>query len=239
METLDTFESDLVEFLSHLSPTQPNLFKPGVLSWDSGNDSGSLSLDCKYRIQSAEFELPSMTWKEDKALGKYLLESVDFQNVVTLEWREDAYRTMQKYHFDWFNKWYNRQENTLVTGVDGKFRTLPLTLYHYTSNNSSNPIFTTPAATEIATITLKGLRPKTFGKFKLSQAEDNVGEILSCSYIVKNIIIDYASATNNTTKADAMIETIKQVLGVATDAEAKPLQRTIFFKEEAYEGYLA
>lgn len=235
---LDTYESDMVKFLSHMEPTQPNLFLPGTLAWDAGDSKGQYSLDCRYRIQSVKFDLPTMNWKEDRALGKYLLESVDFQNLVTIEWREDVYRSMQKYHFDWFNEWYDRINNCFVVGAKGKLRSLSLSLYHFTTSNASNPVFNTPTAEEIATITFKSLRPKTFGAFELSQAADNVGEILSCTYIVQNIAIEYSGVTSSESAADSKAEIICKALGVATTDEVNPLQRTLFYKAGTNEGYL-
>ncbi len=242
-EDLNKYESDLVEFLSNMEPVQPNLFMPGKLVWDKGTN----SLDCRYRIESVGFDLPNISYNEERAVDDFLIEKVTFGNEVTINWRDDVFRSIQKYHFDWFNSWYNRYDNALQIGATSanygaKTRTLTIYMYHFT--NSSDTLFSVPKASLIATISFNSLRPMNFGTFKFSQSADSVGEILECKYKAKSITISYEGAQEKKVP-DASVKALRLALGNQESTNdsttgVSVLQNTVFLVTNAkIEGVMA
>lgn len=199
-KNFDCFQQDGLDYLYSLEPTQNNLFWAG--NFNDGNITpnkgpGNEFPNAQFRIQSVGFQLPSLEFEELKPLKIQVLKSIKTIQEVSITWIEDVYRSVERYHLDWINCWYNRRFDCVVTGPKGKFRKLDVYLFHYNgllneSINDGVPSIVQPKTEQIAHITLSGLAPKSIGDMKFEMGNSGAEGTKSITYIVNKVDIEYA-----------------------------------------------
>ena len=126
-------EREGLDFLYELEKPSNNLF---FADFDEGYS------DTKYRISSVRTDLPSLGLELDNNKN-IVFKNGDYNLDITVDWIEDAYRSVEKFHNKWFNQWYNFHNDFLYIGRAGKFKTLSVYAYHYVNlvtNNSKIPV---------------------------------------------------------------------------------------------------
>jgi hypothetical protein len=196
------FQQHGLDYLYDLEPTQNNLFWAGNFS-DHDDTTGADSSDktkntrtfdnAQYRIRSIKLELPKLEFEEHKQLHINLIKSVTYTKQVTITWIDDVYRSVQKYHLDWYTRWYNRELDCLRCGTDGKFRGLDVVLFHYREANTtlSSPLLTVPVPEPILRLRLRGMVPKDIGSIEFDMSNAGNDGALSITYALSLCSIDY------------------------------------------------
>lgn len=193
------FQQDGLDYLYNLEPTQNNLFWVGDFNDKKENDPHYAFNNSQFRIQSLEFALPSLEWENHKKLQIQLVKSVTSTQEVTMNWIDDYAHSVQRYHQDWFNCWYNRELDCFVRGPAGKFRGCNVYLFHYTDaaagdKKVAKSLFATPQAEAIAKITLGGLAPKALGNMKFEMGTSGADGLIPYTYTVNKINIEWYDA---------------------------------------------
>jgi hypothetical protein len=189
---LQNYQYEGYQYLYNLEPQQLNYFAidsfydPYIRAdGDSGEgtyDSPSSVIPDKlqYRIESISgFRLPGLDIMESQSAIRidYVKGAKDRNNTLTLNWKEDVYQTVRRYHINWMNHWYDKYLDCMVCGRRGKYRNLAAYLFHYKNMNTTSgvPIM---KAVPIALVNFIGLVPKDLGEMQLSYAENgNVSSV--------------------------------------------------------------
>ena len=175
-QSLQDFQYNGIDYLYNLEPQQNNLFMLDKFydPYLSGNSTDGYDMPSsgkpskiEYRLKKVSgFKLPSLKI-EDKYMStpfrwNYVATGRSEANTVKIDWVEDAFWTVKRYHMNWMNHWYNRYLDCMVVGQRGKFRNLVLYMYHYVNLNTTTA---TPIqkAVPIARFEFKGLVPKNLG----------------------------------------------------------------------------
>ena len=216
---LINYQQNGVDYLYDLEPTQNNLFWAGnfdehnnaesQFTIHTGNDVKSAGVNLgkrpfsnsEFRIQSVDFKLPSLVFEHNKTkpLKMEVLDAVNFSNEISITFIEDVYHSVQKYHLDWLNRWYDRRRDVLRCGVDGKMRGLDVVLFHYVESNASvtSPLDSMPVPEPIMMIRIRGMKVKDVGNLKVDASDTKAGTIsvnysmnISEIYYAKNLMSD-------------------------------------------------
>lgn len=194
------FQQDGLDYLYNLEPTQNNLFwVGGFKNLNTDNKQNTMSDNSKslpnaqFRIQSINVGTNSLEFEFDERLKQNILSAVTVSNAVNITWIDDYRRSIQQYHLDWQNAWYDRKKDCLINGkVSEKFRSCSVVLFHYIDgNDEDDPVLATPLAEPVVLLTLKGLAPTNAGIFDLNMASSGAGEAIGYDYVVNNIDVQF------------------------------------------------
>jgi len=115
-------ERNVIDFLQALEAPSNNLFFASFIS--------SSFTDIPYRIAGIKVESPSISY-DLNGNKQPIIKSADYNNEVSITWVEDVYRSVEKFHIDWLNNWYDFNSDCLPIGTNGRFRSIELIGYHY------------------------------------------------------------------------------------------------------------
>lgn len=115
-------ERNVIDFLQALEAPSNNLFFASFIS--------SSFADIPYRIAGIKVESPSINY-DLNGNKQPIIKSADYNNEVSITWVEDVYRSVEKFHIDWLNNWYDFNSDCLPIGTNGRFRSIELIGYHY------------------------------------------------------------------------------------------------------------
>jgi len=185
IETLDTFQSDGIDYLYDLEPQSLNLFWVGNFMQAMGPRGGQIKpfYNAAYRIRKITIPLPTLKTDENKLLRTPIFKDAEFSHEVTIDWFEDVYHSVKKYHLDWFARWYNRQFDVLRCGVDGKFRQCTVVGYHYV-NDDVDSIIEVPSIQPIMAIKIGGMVPTKIPDIEFDYNKDGNDQWISIKYKV-------------------------------------------------------
>lgn len=217
LEELANFEYDGTNYIYDMPPAQPNLFWAGNMSSglqgalkDSLNETRSaqrLFHNAQFRIQSVSIEGIQLQFEPDQFLThRDYLVGVNLGKSVTIEWLEDVYFSVKKYHMDWFNNWYDSYSDSFTTGPVGKFRQLDVVAFHYKQSKS---IYEEPVVEPILLIALRGLVPTKVGDFTFG-ASQNGKQTVQMQYKVNHAMVFYNSALNDGKVDEPIYTEVKQ-----------------------------
>ena len=172
---LQDFQYNGIDYLYNLEPQQNNLFMldkfydPYEQTGTGGYDiaDGQKPSKMEYRIKKVSgFKLPQLEIKDDFTTSAFRWDFVSTgrsgKNEVTIDWVEDAFWTVKRYHMNWMNHWYDKYLDCMVVGQRGKFRNLVLYMYHYINLNKDTAV-PIQKAVPIARFEFKGLIPQSIG----------------------------------------------------------------------------
>jgi len=200
-EVLNAFNNDIIDYLYNLEPASNNLFWAGNFcnhEVDTGKDNnheqlrstatyGKMFSNAQFRIQAVSFNFPKFEYKEHEQLRIKLIDSISDAKEVTIEWKEDVWRSVQKYHLDWQNRWYDRHNDVLRVGPINKYRGLDVVLFHYIDSVSTDAGIVVPHAEPICMFRIRGLTPQDIGDMNLKFNESGNADALVCKYGVNKI----------------------------------------------------
>jgi hypothetical protein len=160
--------------------------------------------DIPFRIQDISFNSPSLEFEDLKTLHIDVVKSLTLNKNVTITWLEDAYRSVQTWHMNWFSKWYSRETDSFVAGITGKYKNLIIYGFHYINASEmadkESASLQVPIPEVIFKITIGGLRPLTFGDWKFSFNNTGNDDPLSLEYRAERAVIQYSQAYSSDDK---------------------------------------
>ncbi len=189
---IQTYERDLLDYLTDMEPQTQNLFYAGnFLEVGSGADSIKEFYNAHYRI--AGIQLPGMSFdmETDKLTRIPMFKACNFEYKITIDWREDVYHSVQKYHEDWMRRWYDRVHDTLRCGVSGKFRALDLVAYHYTASSDLATFLEEPEIEPLFWYRIAGMVPISIDGMKFDASNGKNDELYSVQYMCSKIDLRY------------------------------------------------
>jgi hypothetical protein len=208
---LADFEFNGSQYLYNLDPATGNLFFLDSISISKNSSAGNeseeadsankLSEILRYRVKSVkldntiglEFDNSKMILPGNPICLTGIKESHNF----TIEWVEDSFFRIQKFHKSWIDKWF--QNKVLIDGTDGKFVTFKFKVFYLYNSGSLSPNLTPRLA---YTLSLTDCVPLDLSDFSFSYDDQDSGKIFIGKYAAKKIeIIDGESSNDNRDKA--------------------------------------
>jgi len=183
-DVLDRFQSDAIDYLYDLEPQSQNLFWAGYFCEASeGTAQEKAFYNAAYRIRKITIPMPKMEIDQNNVLRAPIFKNANFTQEVNIEWVEDVYHSVQKYHLDWYARWYNRQYDVLRCGVQGKFRKLLVIAYHYVNSREEKQyLIETPTVQPIMAFHIGGLIPLDLPDMTFDYNSDQNDQALSVRY---------------------------------------------------------
>jgi hypothetical protein len=135
-----------------------------------------------------------------------LVKEVTYNNEISIDWFEDVYHSVQKYHLDWFNRWYSREYDCFRCGIKGKFRKMAVIGFHYRNKNTDS-IIPVPEIEPLFAFIIGGLIPKTIPSINFDYSSDGNDQLLSMTYScgpIRWVYSDKIGEGNNKAKADEL-----------------------------------
>ena len=172
-QELQDFQYNGYNYIYDLPPQQNNLFMMDQFydPYNSKSDTDGYNITArspdkiKYRIKKVSgFKLPSLEIQpqmESPFRWNYVATGRNKdKNTIKIDWIEDAFWSVKRYHMNWINHWYNKYLDCMVVGQEGKFRNMVLYLFHYKNLNEKTAI-PIQKAVPIARFEFKGLIPES------------------------------------------------------------------------------
>ena len=179
-QQLEAYQSDGADYLYDIEPQAQNMFWAGFF-----RESGDRNVfhNAQYRIRKVSIPLPKMDVEIHPQLRFPIFKEATYSQDVSIDWFEDVYHSVTKYHQNWHSAWYNREYDVLRCGVDGKFRQLTVAAYHYVNSNNSTSLIETPTIQPIMAFRIGGLIPLSWGEEITWDHANDAGEnFLQCRY---------------------------------------------------------
>ena len=177
---IQIYERDVLDYLTDMEPQTQNLFYAGnFLEVGSGSSSIKEFYNAHYRIAGIQLPGISFDMETDKLTRIPIFKACNFEYKITIDWREDVYHSVQKYHEDWMRRWYDRVHDTLRCGVSGKFRSLDLIAYHYTASSDLATFLEEPEIEPLFWYRIAGMVPISIDGMKFDASSGKNDELYS------------------------------------------------------------
>jgi len=182
INTLNAYQSDGFDYLYDLEPQSQNLFWVGYFRQaKDGNGEVKPFYNAAYRIRKITIPMPTLDVENCDDLRAPLFKEAKYKQELEIDWFEDVYHSVRKYHLDWVARWYNRQFDVLRCGVNGKFRQCTVVAYHYI-NSDVNSIIEVPEIQPIMAFKIGGLVPKDIPDITFDHEKPNNEQMLTMKY---------------------------------------------------------
>lgn len=210
------YERDLPDYLYDLEPQTQNLFYAGnFVEGGTGDSSIKEFYNAQYRIAGIQLPGISFDMDIDKITRIPMFKACNYDYKVTIEWREDVYHSVQKYHEDWMRRWYDRVHDTLRCGPQGKFRRMDLIAYHYKSKSGLADFLEEPEIEPLFWYRISGMVPISIDGMKFDASNGKNDEVYSVQYLCAKIDLRYNK--NFIFNTSSLYDTTKE----AKDADLK------------------
>lgn len=174
--------------------TEPKLFPAQTLETAS------------YRLYSAKFSMPKIKTEQFARIRKNIITGVEMNQQFTLEWIEDCFHSVRKYHHDWFNCWYIREADAFINSAkNGKYRCFQIYLYHMIHKDDE----IIPHIWGV--IDVADAFPIDLGDISVSS--DSGNSIYSCTYMANYIDLRFADSTESSFLGSSTDKSILQNMG--------------------------
>lgn len=191
IDIIDSFQHDSIDYLYDLEPQSQNLFWAGYFCESSSGEKVEKAFyNAAYRIRKISIPMPSMEVDQNNTLRAPLFKSASFSQEITIDWTEDVYHSVKKYHLDWFARWYNRQYDVLRCGISGKFRKLLVVAFHYVDDSES--LLSQPKIQPILAFHIGGLIPIQIPELTFDYANGQNDAPVSIKYKCSKIQMSYS-----------------------------------------------
>lgn len=188
LDVLNKYQNEALDYLYDVEPQSNNLFWAGY--FEQGANVRPL-FNAQYRIRKITIPFPTMTIDNHRETRHPIFKDVNFSQEVKIDWFEDVYHSIKKYHLDWFSRWYNREYDVLRCGVNGKFRTMKVVAYHY--EDRTNNVIAAPKPVPIMSFDIGGMIPVSIGnETTFSHDSDENDKFISMTYKCGRILWNYS-----------------------------------------------
>lgn len=192
------FEFKGNEYLFNLDPATGNLFyldsiKISKTATESTEDAKIIN-PLRYRVKSLKLDNTiGIEYDQNRVLlpgNPICVAGIKEAHSVVIEWVEDSFFRVQKFHQDWISKWFKNK--TLIDGRDGKLIDFTFIVFYF-DNTGGNLAPALKPKTSYK-IELKGCAPTDLSDFSFSYDEQDNGKIFTGKYFAQEIIISGGEA---------------------------------------------
>ena len=155
--------------------------------------------NARFRIKDITITPPTVNYEYDTQLRASFPKSVDLQDTVTINWYEDAFDSIQKYHLALMSRAVDFGTGIWAVGHPPMID-MNVVKYAFVEGNEKleTPFDSLPMPKQTGYCFLKGLQPKSIGEIKYDSAGG--GDIKTVSVTYSVIRIDYQNVTSAITE---------------------------------------
>ena len=204
------FEFKGNEYLFNLDPATGNLFyldsiKISKTSTENTENNNSIINPLRYRVKSLKLDNTiSIEYDQNRVLlpgNPICVSGIKEAHGVTIEWVEDSFFRVQKFHQNWISKWF--QNKTLIDGRDGKLIDFTFIVFYF--DNTGGTLAPALKPKTSYTLELKGCAPTDLSDFSFSYDEQDNGKTFVGKYFAQEIIINGNSGEAPTSNEDSAL----------------------------------
>jgi hypothetical protein len=118
LQTWKDFSPNLFEATAVLTPNENTTAGGGMYT------DGNIVLS----VTALSFETGSLEAERHPLLRKFVVKNYQWENTVSITWKEDSNLTVWKYHKDWLNNFYNKTNDTYKTTSNGKKKNVTIVI---------------------------------------------------------------------------------------------------------------
>lgn len=204
------FEFKGNEYLFNLDPATGNLFyldsiKISKTATENTENNNNIINPLRYRVKSLKLDNTiSIEYDQNRVLlpgNPICVTGIKEAHGVTIEWVEDSFFRVQKFHQNWISKWF--QNKTLIDGRDGKLIDFTFIVFYF-DNTGGNLAPALKPKTSYK-VELKGCAPTDLSDFSFSYDEQDNGKTFIGKYFAQEIIINGNSGEAPTSNEDSAL----------------------------------
>ena len=204
------FEFKGNEYLFNLDPATGNLFyldsiKISKTATENTENNNSIINPLRYRVKSLKLDNTiSIEYDQNRVLlpgNPICVSGIKEAHGVTIEWVEDSFFRVQKFHQNWISKWF--QNKTLIDGRDGKLIDFTFIVFYF--DNTGGTLAPALKPKTSYTVELKGCAPTDLSDFSFSYDEQDNGKTFVGKYFAQEIIINGNSGEAPTSNEDSAL----------------------------------
>lgn len=192
------FEFKGNEYLFNLDPATGNLFYLDSIKISKtateNTENNTIINPLRYRVKSLKLDNTiGIEYDQNRVLlpgNPICVAGIKEAHSVVIEWVEDSFFRVQKFHQDWISKWFKNK--TLIDGRDGKLIDFTFIVFYF-DNTGGNLAPALKPKTSYK-IELKGCAPTDLSDFSFSYDEQDNGKIFTGKYFAQEIIISGGEA---------------------------------------------
>ena len=193
-EEIAKFEFKGNEYLFNLDPATGNLFYLDSIKISKtateNTENNTIINPLRYRVKSLKLDNTiGIEYDQNRVLlpgNPICVAGIKEAHSVTIEWVEDSFFRVQKFHQDWISKWFKNK--TLIDGRDGKLIDFTFIVFYF-DNTGGNLAPALKPKTSYK-IELKGCAPTDLSDFSFSYDEQDNGKTFVGKYFAQEIIIN-------------------------------------------------
>lgn len=188
------FEFKGNEYLFNLDPATGNLFyldsiKISKTATENTENNNTIINPLRYRVKSLKLDNTiGIEYDQNRVLlpgNPICVAGIKEAHSVVIEWVEDSFFRVQKFHQDWIGKWFKNK--TLIDGRDGKLIDFTFIVFYF-DNTGGNLAPALKPKTSYK-VELKGCAPTDLSDFSFSYDEQDNGKTFVGKYFAQEIII--------------------------------------------------
>ena len=204
------FEFKGNEYLFNLDPATGNLFyldsiKISKTATENTENNNNIINPLRYRVKSLKLDNTiGIEYDQNRVLlpgNPICVTGIKEAHGVTIEWVEDSFFRVQKFHQNWISKWF--QNKTLIDGRDGKLIDFTFIVFYF-DNTGGNLAPALKPKTSYK-VELKGCAPTDLSDFNFSYDEQDNGKTFVGKYFAQEIIINGNSGEAPTSNEDSAL----------------------------------
>ena len=204
------FEFKGNEYLFNLDPATGNLFyldsiKISKAATENTENNNSIINPLRYRVKSLKLDNTiGIEYDQNRVLlpgNPICVTGIKEAHSVVIEWVEDSFFRVQKFHQNWISKWF--QNKTLIDGRDGKLIDFTFIVFYF-DNIGGNLAPALKPKTSYK-VELKGCAPTDLSDFSFSYDEQDNGKTFVGKYFAQEIIINGNSGEAPTSNEDSAL----------------------------------
>lgn len=188
------FEFKGNEYLFNLDPATGNLFYLDSIKISKeateSTENNTIINPLRYRVKSLKLDNTiGIEYDQNRVLlpgNPICVTGIKEAHSVVIEWVEDSFFRVQKFHQNWINKWF--QNKTLIDGRDGKLIDFTFIVFYF--DNTGGNIAPALKPKTSYKIELKGCAPTDLSDFSFSYDEQDNGKTFVGKYFAQEIIIN-------------------------------------------------
>ena len=192
------FEFKGNEYLFNLDPATGNLFYLDSIKISKtateNTENTTIINPLRYRVKSLKLDnTVGIEYDQNRVLlpgNPICVTGIKEAHSVVIEWVEDSFFRVQKFHQNWISKWF--QNKTLIDGRDGKLIDFTFIVFYF-DNTSGNLAPALKPKTSYK-VELKGCAPTDLSDFSFSYDEQDNGKTFIGKYFAQEIIISGGEA---------------------------------------------
>lgn len=196
-EDILSFQSKAIDYLYDIMPAANESLFIAYINDDKRNVPNS-----RYRVKSINVPTPTISMTMDDGRKRSYPSKVEFHDDVTIEWYEDAWNSVQKYHLDVMQSIVHLDTGIFNTNIQPISEIVIVRYVFKEGVTSVETPFDSMPVPEIADfISLTSLTPISVGDIHLDSSASGDMKTVSISYKVKNIMMNGVQTMK--TKIDA------------------------------------